>query len=434
MATKIPPVKGMHPMLPPETDYWAFCYNIFRNVCETYGYQEIILPIVEHTQLFERGVGSVTDIVEKELYTFEDRNGDSLSLRPEGTASCVRAGIDGGLFRGQIQRLWYIGPMFRHEKPQQGRTRSFHQLGIEAFGVASPDIDVEIIAMCDRIFRVTGLRQHVTLEINSLGSFTERAEYREKLVAYLQQHHDKLDEDSKRRLNTNPLRILDSKNPDMAQIITQAPTLLDNLSTKSARHFKYVTNALKKMGITYKINPRLVRGLDYYCNTVFEWCTDQLGAQGTICAGGRYDSLVEELGGNPTPAIGCSLGIERLMMLLAQEAQPDEFAVLPEIYVLATEQTFPTAVTYIERMRNLFPFMRFMYNIGGGNIKNQFKRADKSGAEIAFIFGDEEATRKALTVKHLRRADLEQLEIPYQDLEGFIKDVLLNENNIEEEE
>ncbi|HIX60858.1 MAG TPA: histidine--tRNA ligase, partial [Candidatus Halomonas stercoripullorum] len=306
----------MNDLLPDQSALWQYFEATVQALTRRYGYAEIRTPIVEQTTLFARSIGEVTDIVEKEMYTFEDRNGDSLTLRPEGTASCVRAAMEHGLLHNQTQRLWYQGPMFRHERPQKGRYRQFHQVGVEAFGLEGPDIDAEVILLSARLWQELGLSEHVTLELNSLGSNAARAAYRDTLVAYFEQHRDQLDEDSLRRLGSNPLRILDSKNPAMAAMLADAPKLMDHLDAESREHFEQLTALLEAAGIDYVINPRLVRGLDYYCRTVFEWTTTALGSQGTVCAGGRYDGLVEQLGGKPTPAVGFAMGIERLILLL----------------------------------------------------------------------------------------------------------------------
>ncbi len=332
MSKSIQAIRGMNDILPTETPRWRFVEGVFRDLMAAYGYSEIRLPAVEKTELFKRSIGEVTDIVEKEMYTFEDRNGDSLTLRPEGTAGCVRACIQNGLIHNQTQRLWYLGAMFRHERPQKGRYRQFHQLGVEVFGFAGPDIDAELIAMTARFWHKLGMSDEVRLEINSLGSAAARHTYRETLVAYLQQHRAQLDEDSLRRLDTNPLRILDSKNPAMQALIEAAPKLMDHLDDESREHFETLCGMLQAMGIEYRINPRLVRGLDYYSKTVFEWVTDRLGAQGTVCAGGRFDGLVEQLGARPSSAIGFALGLERLVALLEEKPLPNDY--FPHAYLL----------------------------------------------------------------------------------------------------
>ena len=394
-------IRGMNDILPGETGAWQQLEARFRALLGAYGYREIRMPVVEKTELFKRSIGEVTDIVEKEMYTFEDRNGDSLTLRPEGTASCVRACIEHGLLHNQVQRLWYMGPMFRHERPQKGRYRQFHQLGVEAFGMDGPDIDAELILMTARLWRVLGLTD-VALEINSLGTAAARAAYRDVLVAYLSAHRAQLDEDSQRRLHTNPLRILDSKNPAMQGLIEAAPRLADHLDLESQAHFAALRALLDAAGVTYRVNPRLVRGLDYYSRTVFEWVTDRLGAQGTVCAGGRYDGLVEYLGGRPTPAVGFALGMERLVALRADlDVRPDAPAVHAYL-VLVGETAQCQGPVLAERLRDAVPGLRLQVNCGGGSFKGQFKRADRSGAAWALIVGEDEARSGRIGIKPLR--------------------------------
>jgi histidyl-tRNA synthetase len=391
----------MNDILPGESSSWQYLEDTLREVVHAYGYQEIRLPLLEQTELFKRSIGEVTDIVEKEMYTFDDRNGDSLTLRPEGTASCVRACMQHGLLYNQLQRLWYAGPMFRHERPQKGRYRQFHQIGIEAFGMAGPDIDAEIIFMSARMWERLGLRDAV-LQINSLGTLAARAEYRTALVAYLRKHESGLDEDSRRRLDSNPLRILDSKNPEMQELIGAAPRLPDYLDDESRQHFSELCALLDNAGVAYEVNPRLVRGLDYYTKTVFEWVTDQLGAQGTICAGGRYDGLVEYLGGKPTPAFGFALGLERLLALL-QAGKVDIPQHHPHVYlVLNGLQAVQHGMVFAEDLRNALPGMRLLTNCGNGSFKSQFKRADRSGAGIALVMGDNEVREGTVILKSLR--------------------------------
>jgi len=392
----------MNDILPDETPRWQIVEDTFRRLMRTYGYDEIRMPLVEMTDLFKRSIGEVTDIVEKEMYTFEDRNGDSLSLRPEGTASCVRAAIQNGLLHNQIQKLWYGGPMFRHERPQKGRYRQFHQLGVEVFGLDGPDIDAEIIAMTARYWRELAIHHKVKLELNSLGSNEARAAYREILVAYFNQHSEQLDEDSQRRLHTNPLRILDSKNPAMQELIAAAPRLNEHLDAASQTHFSELCAMLADLGIEYVVNPRLVRGLDYYNRTVFEWTTDQLGAQGTVCAGGRYDGLVAQLGGRATSAVGFALGLERLIALLdedhiARAAQP------PHAYfIMVGAAAEHTGFRFSEQLRDSVPGLRLTMHTGGGSFKSQFKRADRSGAQLALILGDDEMQAGTIAIKYLR--------------------------------
>jgi len=407
MANTLQAVRGMNDILPGETSRWQYLEDTLRAVVHAYGYREIRLPIVEKTELFKRSIGEVTDIVEKEMYTFEDRNGDSLTLRPEGTASCVRACMQHGLLHNQVQRLWYAGPMFRHERPQKGRYRQFHQIGIEAFGMSGPDIDAEIILMSARMWERLGLQQAV-LQINSLGTVAARAGYREALVAYLQQHEAALDDDSRRRLVSNPLRILDSKNPAMQAILEAAPKLPDYLDDASHEHFAALRELLDAAGLAYKVNPRLVRGLDYYSRTVFEWVTDQLGAQGTICAGGRYDGLVEYLGGKPTPAFGFAIGLERLLALL-EAGESDIPVVHPHAYlVLSGAAAIRRGMVYAEQLRAAVPGLRLQTNCGDGSFKSQFKRADKSGARIALVLGEDEVTQGTVIMKPLRDAGEQQ--------------------------
>jgi len=393
-------IRGLNDILPTETFYWQYVETTIRTVLEQYGYQEIRLPLLEATELFARSIGEVTDIVEKEMFTFTDRNGDSLSLRPEGTAGCVRAGIEHGLFFNQIQRLWYMGPMFRHERPQQGRYRQFHQMGAEVYGLAEADIDAEMILMTARCWRQLGLTDQLELQLNSLGSAATRSRYRHALVDYFSQHYEYLDEDSRRRLHSNPLRILDSKNPLMTQLIEAAPQLLEYLDVPAQAHFEQLTQLLTQTGVRYRLNPRLVRGLDYYNDTVFEWVTERLGAQGTVCAGGRYDSLVEQLGGKPTAAIGFALGLERLVMLLQTTAS---MLKQPHAYLVTVgESSRQQGLQLAETLRDKLPQLRLVAHCGTGSMKSQFKRADKSGAQWALILGETEAAQQQVTLKYLR--------------------------------
>ena len=406
MANSIQAIRGMNDILPDQTPAWQYLEDRVRGVLHAYGYREIRLPILEKTELFQRSIGEVTDIVEKEMYSFEDRNGDSLTLRPEGTAGCVRAGIEQGLLYNQQQRLWYMGPMFRHERPQKGRYRQFHQIGVEVFGMAGPDIDAELILMTARMWRALGLTD-VSLQLNSLGTPEARGRYREILVAYLGQHRAALDEDSLRRLDTNPLRILDSKNPAMQALIEAAPRLSDHLDEESRQHFARLCALLDAAGLAYELNPRLVRGLDYYGRTVFEWVTTRLGAQGTVCAGGRYDGLVEFLGGRPTPAVGFAMGIERLIALLEETGvsfpSPD-----PHVYLVTVgERAEAHGLVLADRLRDQLPGLRVLLNGGGGSFKNQFKRADKSGAQLALVLGDSELDAGQVGLKPLRGGDQE---------------------------
>ena len=420
MAKLIQAIRGMNDILPEQTPYWQYVENTFRQLMQSYGYQEIRMPIVESTGLFKRSIGEVTDIVEKEMYTFEDRNGDSLTLRPEGTASCVRATMQHGLLHNQIQRLWYSGPMFRHERPQKGRYRQFHQFGVEAFGLARPDIDAELILMSNRLWQKLGMSDDVTLELNSLGSSAARQEYREVLVKYFEAHQSELDQDSQRRLQTNPLRILDSKNPEMQKLNENAPKLIDHLDAESKQDFAVLCKTLDDAGVSYKINPRLVRGLDYYSKTVFEWVTDKLGAQGTVCAGGRFDGLVEQLGGKATPAIGFALGLERLIELLdiPEDVQRDNN--LDAYLVLVGDEALLKGMPLSEKWRNEISGLKLQVNCGGGSIKSQMKKADKSGANIAFILGDDELEKNVITVKFLREKK-EQAVIGLDEVTYYLK-------------
>ena len=422
MSKSIQAIRGMNDILPGETPRWQFVENVFRELMASYGYDEIRLPSLEKTELFKRSIGEVTDIVEKEMYTFEDRNGDNLTLRPEGTAGCVRACIQNGLLHNQTQRLWYMGPMYRHERPQKGRYRQFHQLGVETFGFDGPDIDAELIAMTARLWRKLGMAEEVSLEINSLGSAAARLAYRETLVRYLQQHREQLDEDSLRRLETNPLRILDSKNPDMQAMIEAAPKLLEHLDEESRRHFESLCATLDMMGIAYRVNHQLVRGLDYYSKTVFEWITDRLGAQGTVCAGGRFDGLVEQLGARSTPAMGFALGLERLVALLEDKPLPDLSS--PHAYLLlAGEQAEQRGRLLAEQIRDELPQLRLLVNCGGGSFKSQMKRADKSGARLALILGENEISNQQISVKDLRQEE-EQRVMLMTELAGFLSRTL----------
>ncbi|SEP66996.1 histidyl-tRNA synthetase [Ectothiorhodospira magna] len=423
MSRQIKSIRGMHDILPEYTGAWQWLESTLRDVLAGYGYQEIRLPIVEHTELFARSIGEVTDIVSKEMYTFEDRNGDSLTLRPEGTASCVRAGVEHGLLHNQQQRLWYMGPMFRHERPQKGRYRQFHQIGVEAFGMAGPDIDAELILMTARMWQRLGLDQ-VRLELNSLGSAEARAAYREHLVAYFQARQDQLDEESRQRLHTNPLRILDSKNPDLRPLIQEAPSLLDHLDEASSVHFQTLQAILTQAGVTFTLNPRLVRGLDYYGRTVFEWVTDALGAQGTVCAGGRYDGLVAQLGGRATSAAGFAMGVERLLSLL-EDAGRLPAPPAPQVYlVLAGADTVAPGMALAETLRSALPGLRLLVNGGGGSLKAQFKRADRSGATWALILGETELAAGQVSIKPLRDPERPQMTVSMDDLTERLPELL----------
>ena len=399
MSKAIQAVRGMNDLLPEAVERWQLAEAAARDVLRAYGYREIRLPLLEKSELFARSIGSQTDIVEKEMYSFEDRNGEHLTLRPEGTAGCVRAGIENGFLHNQIQRLWYAGPMFRHERPQKGRYRQFHQIGVEAFGIDSPDLDAELILICVRLWKSLGL-DGLTLELNSLGTPESRAAYRTELTRYLASRQSDLDEDSLRRLEKNPLRILDSKNPAMQSIIAGAPNLHDHLDVGSRAHFDQLVSYLEESGVAYRINSLLVRGLDYYTRTVFEWTTDRLGAQSAVCAGGRFDGLVEQLGGKPAPAAGFAIGMERLVELLSLQS-PAQLSGAPEAYlVLLNESAGRHGLRLAERLRNAG--LRIECHCGGGGLKTQLKRADRSGARFALMLGDEETRDNTVTVKDLR--------------------------------
>jgi len=420
MSKLIKSIRGMHDVLPDDSHHWQAFEAIIRQLMASYGYKEIRMPLVESSELFCRSIGEVTDIVEKEMYTFEDRNGDKLSLRPEGTASCVRAGIQHGLLYNQIQRLWYNGPMFRHERPQKGRYRQFHQFGVEAFGIATSDIEAELILICARLWKQLGLKG-VRLELNTLGSSQTRSQYKQILLEYLNQHSELLDEDSQRRLQTNPLRILDSKNPAMRQMLDNAPALIDHLDDDSRQQFDKLKASLDVAGVEYSVNPRLVRGLDYYCKTVFEWITDELGAQGTICAGGRYDGLVEQLGGKATPAAGFALGVERILSLL--EAQQEQLSQSIDVYLLLLGEACEIkGLQLAEKIRDKHPKLKMISHCGGGSIKSQMKKADRSGAKIALILAEDELKNEQLTVKYLREKK-QQSTVNFDGLNEFIKGI-----------
>lgn len=391
----------MNDCLPTQSPLWQKLENTVKNVISAYGYNEVRMPIVEMTHLFSRAIGEVTDVVEKEMYTFEDRNGDSLTLRPEGTAGCVRAGIENGLLYNQEQRLWYIGPMFRHERPQKGRYRQFHQCGVEVFGLDGPDVDAELIMMTARLWRELGIDKHVRLELNSIGSLEVRANYRSALIEFLEQHIEVLDEDCKRRMHTNPLRVLDSKNPEVQAILGDAPRLADYLDEESKQHFAGLCELLDAAGIEYTVNQRLVRGLDYYNRTVFEWITESLGSQGTVCGGGRYDGLVEQLGGKPTPAVGFAMGLERLVLMLETLELTDVRRSVDVYVVTAGEGTMMAGMKLAEQLRESLPGVRVMNHFGGGNFKKQFKRADKVGAVVALVLGENEVADSTVVLKDL---------------------------------
>jgi histidyl-tRNA synthetase len=423
VAKNIQAIRGMNDFLPADTAIWQRIEGTLKQVLASYGYSEIRLPIVEHTPLFSRAIGEVTDVVEKEMYTFEDRNGESLTLRPEGTAGCVRAGIEHGLLYNQEQRLWYVGPMFRYERPQKGRYRQFHQMGVEVFGLQGPDVDAELIMMTARWWKALGIADHVELELNSIGSLAARADYRSALVAFLEQHQDVLDEDCKRRMYTNPLRVLDSKNPEIQALLNDAPTLGEFLDEESRAHFTGLCALLDNAGIRYRVNQRLVRGLDYYNRTVFEWVTSSLGSQGTVCGGGRYDGLVEQLGGRATPAVGFAMGLERLV-LLVQAVNPEfEPTRVVDVYVIASGQGVQSAAMQLaETLRDANPALKLMTNFGGGNFKKQFARADKWGARIALVLGEDEVKAGQVVIKDLRTGD--QQTLAQQDAAATLQTLL----------
>jgi histidyl-tRNA synthetase len=397
----------MNDILPDVTPYWQSVEAKLNSVLSSYGYQEIRFPIVEKTALFSRSIGEVTDIVEKEMYSFEDRNGDGLTLRPEGTAGCVRAAMQNGLIH-QTQRLWYMGPMFRHERPQKGRYRQFHQIGVEAYGFNGPDIDAEMILMTARLWKQLGLTG-VTLQINTLGSTEARLAYRDVLIAYFEAHQAQLDEDSQRRLHTNPLRILDSKNPEMQKLNEGAPKLLEHLDEVSAQAFKALCERLDQAGIAYEVNSRLVRGLDYYGKTVFEWVTDQLGSQGTVCAGGRYDGLVSQLGGKGVTAIGFAIGIERLIALLEATNALPEIKGMDAYIVAVGEAAAKQAPILAEQLRDQIPDFKLITHCGGGSFKSQFKQADRSGARWTLILGEDEISQQVVSVKTMATGEQEMI-------------------------
>jgi histidyl-tRNA synthetase len=412
----------MNDILPEQAPAWRYLERTVAELLDGYGYSEIRLPILEFTELFARGIGEGTDVVDKEMYTFLDRNEESLTLRPEGTAGCVRAVLEHGLSGGgQVQKLWYTGPMFRYEKPQKGRYRQFHQIGVEAFNLAGPDVDAELIVLTWRLWQKLGLADAVSLQLNSLGSSEARAAYRDALVAYLQERFAQLDEDSQRRLTTNPLRILDSKNAQTQALLVGAPTLADYLDEESRLHFEGVKARLDAVGIRYEINHKLVRGLDYYNRSVFEWVTDKLGAQGTVCAGGRYDGLVTQLGGKPTPGVGFAMGVERLILLLETlQLLPEELNAPADLYLCAFGEAAELAgLALAERLRDAIPGLRLLVNSGGGSFKSQFKKADKSGARFALILGEDELAARVVGCKPLRD-DAQQQNIGWDALSAHL--------------
>ena len=406
---KLQSIRGMNDLLPEQLATWQYLERTVAEVLGRYSYREIRFPILEQTELFKRAVGEVTDIVEKEMYSFEDRNGDSLSLRPEGTAGCVRACTENGLLHNQTQRLWYTGPMFRHERPQKGRLRQFHQIGVEAFGLNGPDIDSELLLLTARLWKTLKIDHAVTLQINSLGTSADRAQYRAALVEYLSARQDSLDEDSQRRLLSNPMRILDSKNQDTQALLNDAPKLANFIDQESRDHFQQLCAVLDAAKISYEINSRLVRGLDYYSKTVFEWVTTSLGAQGTVCAGGRYDGLVEQLGGKPCPGVGFAMGVERLVLLLDElGVVPDSIGQNVDLYIVAVGNIELEALVLADDLRSQCPNIRIESHCGGGSFKSQIKKADKSGATVALILGEDEVASATAGVKFLREEKPQQ--------------------------
>ncbi|MEM1142196.1 MAG: histidine--tRNA ligase [Pseudomonadota bacterium] len=426
--SRIQSVRGMNDVLPPTSERWNFVENTTSELFEQYGYRELRLPLIESTGLFARSIGEVTDIVEKEMYTFDDRNGESLSLRPEGTAGAVRAVIQHNLL-SMPGRYYYRGPMFRYERPQKGRQRQFYQIGAEVFGHSTPDADAELIIMLSRLWRRLGVRDHVQLELNSLGSPEARASYRASLVDYLAQYEKRLDTDSQRRLSTNPLRILDSKNPDTQELLEGAPVLEEFLDEDSRDDFAKLQDLLAGVGIPYMVNPRLVRGLDYYNKTVFEWVTDSLGAQGTVCAGGRYDGLVEQMGGRATPGVGFAMGLERLLLLIeACGKYPESRA--PDVFVIATvDAAKRSAFAGADTLREQHPELFIVQQLGDGSIKSQLKKANKSGARIALLWGEDEAANGMVTVKPLR-GDGDQQTVPMTQLVPLVRDLMASKEEL----
>jgi histidyl-tRNA synthetase len=422
LAEQIQPIRGMNDILPTEVGAWQYLERTVRELVTAYGYEEMRVPIVEQTALFKRSIGEFTDVVGKEMYSFESQGGENLTLRPEATAGMVRAVISNRMLRGQRHKLWCVGPMFRYETPQAGRYRQFHQVDLEAVGYAGPDVDAELIALTARLWRTLGI-QRVRLQINSLGTSEARRAYRELLVTYFRGHEAQLDADSRRRLDGNPLRILDSKNPEMQAVVAGAPLLTEHLDPESREHFDALCNMLRDIGVDYEINPRLVRGLDYYSRTVFEWITESSGAQNAVCSGGRYDGLIGQLGGEQTPAIGFAMGVERVVALLMQAERAPPPA-KPDVYVVLNgERAAAAGLGLIERLRNELPQRRFEINLGGGNLKTQFRRADRSAAPLAVIVGDDELARGVAGMKPLRQ-ESGQSECPIAELAGGIETAL----------
>ena len=420
MAKNIQAIRGMNDCSPTESPLWQWIEGQVRQILSSYGYSEVRMPIVESTPLFARAIGEVTDVVSKEMYTFWD-NDEQLTLRPEGTAGCVRAAIEHGWIYNNEQRLWYMGPMFRHERPQKGRYRQFHQAGVEVFGIATPEIDAELIILTARLWKALGIDQHVSLQLNSIGSLEARANYRSALVAFLENHRDLMSEEEKERLVKNPLRILDTKNQALQDVLDGAPKLLDYLDDESREHFAQLCGLLDAVGIQYEINPKLVRGLDYYNKTVFEWVTSALGAQGTVCGGGRYDGLVEQLGGHATSGVGFAMGLERLVLLVQEVNKSIPIKSAVDIYVVYQgEGTTLAAFQLAEKLRSELPHLSTMLHCSGGNFKKQFKRADKSGATLALVLGESEVQNNQVVVKHLLGA-AEQQTIDVDNLIEHVK-------------
>ena len=416
MAKQLQAIRGMNDILPEQSPVWSWLEGNVRHILAQYGYREMRVPIVEFTNLFARGIGENTDVVEKEMYTFEDRGGDSLTLRPEATACCVRAGIQNGLFHNQQQRLWTSGPMFRYERPQKGRYRQFHQVSVETFGMDGPDIDAELILMTWNLWERLGLDEHVTLELNTLADLESRKNYREALIAYLEQHKDVLDEDSKRRMYANPLRVLDSKDKATQSVLGEAPKLHDYMDDDSREHFTRLCAILDDAGVKYVVNQRLVRGLDYYNRTVFEWITSALGSQGTVCGGGRYDGLVEQLGGKPTKACGFAMGMERLILLLETcNLVPEDVNKTVDAVLVTFGDVGTYGMVFAEKLRQTCPNLRLQVSCGGGSVKSQMKRADKSGADVALVIGEDEKQNGTVTVKFLRE-DKPQITCTFEEL------------------
>ena len=420
---KFQSLRGMHDLVPENLSSWKFVESKIFEMLSSYGYKEIRFPIVEYTDLFKRSVGESTDIVEKEMYSFEDRNGDLISLRPEGTAGCVRACIQNGLLHNQTQRLYYSGPMFRRERPQKGRQRQFFQIGVEAFGFPGPDIDLEMIFMTSAMFKALGLSDVVTLNINTIGAADDRSKYINSLVEYLQKHESDLDEDSKRRLKKNPLRILDSKNPDIQRVLSKAPLMIEQLGKNARDEFDQICSTLTKRGIKFVINPKLVRGLDYYSKIVFEWTTTELGSQDAICAGGRYDGLVEQLGGKFCEGVGFAIGLERTVLLAEKlEIVPKKFFINSDVFVVCDESVWSHGILVLEELRSKCPGLRITFNCGGGSLKSQMKKADRSGSRVALIVGDDEVLNNSVSLKYLRE-NKEQELVDVKVLPGILDSI-----------